>query len=463
MSTGTPLVAIMLIGWFPIVCVLFALLPARRAVIAGFIFAWLFLPITEYQIRYFPEYNKMSATSMGVFFATLVFDPNRLLRFRPKLVDVPMAVLCAVPFLSSISNGLGAYDGLSESFGHVVMWGLPYFIGRIYLNDLRGLRELAVGIFIGGLVYVPFCLYEHRMSPQLHKMFYGYFQHSFVQQYRWGGWRPMVFMEHGLMVGMWMAVATLIGIWLWYSGGLKRLYSVPTIVFLPFLILATILTKSSGAVFLLALGLAVLGLSRMLRSYWPLYPLAALPVIYILLRGSGLWQGHELIDLTDSLAGPARAQSIAMRVYNENMLAERALERPLLGWGGWGRNRVRDAQGRDISITDGQWVITLGINGIVGLTALLGTILLPALLLRAKIPKPLLFHPAMAPAFVMAVVLLLWMIDNLPNAMRNPIFLLMAGGLAGLNAVRVHRVARFTPRRAAGLPPHSVPLATRVR
>lgn len=463
MSHGTPLVAIVLIGWFPVVCSLFALLPARRAVIVGFLVAWMFLPITEFEIRFFPEYNKMSATCLGVFFATLIFDSNRLLQFRPKWVDLAVVALCIAPFMSSMANGLGPYDGLSESFGQIVMWGLPYFIGRIYFNSLQGLRELAVGIFIGGLVYVPLCLFEHRMSPQLHRMVYGYYQHSISQQYRWDGWRPMVFMEHGLMVAMWMVTASLIGIWLWYSGRMKSLFSIPMFILVPVLVGATILTKSSGAMLLFLGALVVLFSARLIRSYAPLYAMAVIPVVYILLRAPGIWQGYEIVEWTRDWFGPARAISMETRIINENQLSAKAMQQPLFGWGGWGRNRVHDEQGRDISITDGQWVITLGVQGIFGLSALLGTILLPSLLLRMKIPRPLLFHPAVAPAFVMAVILGVWMIDNLPNAMRNPIYLLMAGGLAGLDPVRIRRVARIPAAMARYAGSRTAPAFSRTR
>jgi hypothetical protein len=89
----------------------------------------------------------------------------------------------------------------------VTMWGLPYFLGRVYLSDLRSLKELAVGMFISGLVYVPFCLFEVRMSPQLEAIVYGGRMRSGI---RLGGWRPAVFMQSGLELVMWMSVCSLI-------------------------------------------------------------------------------------------------------------------------------------------------------------------------------------------------------------------------------------------------------------
>ena len=36
----------------------------------------------------------------------------------------------------------------------MVRWQLPYLIGRLYFSDAEGLRELAIGIVIGGLACV---------------------------------------------------------------------------------------------------------------------------------------------------------------------------------------------------------------------------------------------------------------------------------------------------------------------
>ena len=58
-------------------------------------------------------------------------------------IDIPVVVWCLVPMASSLTNGLGAYDGASFILQRVLMWGVPYFIGRLYFNDPQSLRELA--------------------------------------------------------------------------------------------------------------------------------------------------------------------------------------------------------------------------------------------------------------------------------------------------------------------------------
>src|SRR5439155_21163091 len=101
--------------------------------------------------------------------------------------------------------------------------------------------------FIGGLVYVPLCWFEVRMSPQLHVWVYGVRHHAFVQQMRDGGYRPMVFMQHGLMVAMWMAMTSLIGCWLWKAKTIRQIGDVPMYVLVPAMLLTVYLCKSKYA------------------------------------------------------------------------------------------------------------------------------------------------------------------------------------------------------------------------
>jgi hypothetical protein len=435
------IVGVMLFGWPFVLASMYLMLPSQRAAIVAFLFAWLFLPIAEYEFQGFPEYNKMTATCLGTFIATLVFDPNRIVSFRPRWVDLPCLILCICPVASSLTNGLGIYDGFSESLRQIIQWGFPYYLGRIYFNDLRGMRELAIGIFIGGIIYVPLCWIELRFSPQLHRLVYGFHQHGFVQTMRYGGYRPMVFLQHGLMVGMWMTTASLAGVALWATGSVRSIRGVPVIALVGLVVVTGVLCKSTAAIVLLLLGLGAMVATRYLRSSLPLIALASVYVIYVLLRASGAWSGEELVTFASSAFGEERGASIHVRVMNENILVGRASERPLFGWGGWGRSRITDALGRDISITDSQWVIRYGKFGLLGLAAAAATVLLPILLIPFRIPVRLWDHPLVVAVPALAIVLALWMIDNTVNEMFNPIYILIAGGLAGQNTVNETQLA----------------------
>jgi hypothetical protein len=457
------LVPVVMFGWPLLLITIFLMMPARRAVITGLIVAWLFMPVAEYEFKGIPEYNKMTATSIALFVATLLFEPNRVLAFRPKWIDLPMAVLCLCPIASSLTNGLGLYDGMSEANGQFLRWGLPYFIGRVYFTDYQAMRELAFGIFVGGLVYLPLCWIEMRISPQLHRMVYGYHQHGFMQTIRYGGYRPMIFLQHGLMVGMWMVTATLAGLALWRTGLVRQIRGIPMWAIMALLFGTTVMCRSSGAVLLLGVGILVFMSVRYLRTSLAIAALAAVCVLYITIRSSGMWDGSQLVEATRNVFGSDRAQSVETRFYNEEALAARARQQPLFGWGGWGRSRIHDEYGRDITITDSAWIIVLGTNGVLGVAALLAVGLLPPLLLVRKVPVAWWVHPAAAPTACLAIVVTLWMVDNLLNAMFNPVYVVILGGLAGLRPlsqldigiVRVRKVEprTFVPNRKRGRVP----------
>ena len=452
------IVPFLMFGWIPAVLCLFALLPARRAVLIAFIAGWLFLPVARYEIQSLPEYNKASATCLAVLLGTLLFDTERLFRFRPKLIDVAVAVFVLCPVASSLTNGLGLYDGLSSAFANAILWGLPYLIGRLYFNDVRSVCDLALGVFIGGLIYVPFCLWEMRMSPQLHSMLYGFVAYSgFTTVWRLGGWRPVVFMRSGLMLSMWMVSASLCGFWLWQTRSVKDILGVPTRFLVPVLLATTVLCRSSGAIVLLAFGLIALLATKHLRSALPIMALALIPIVYLGIRAPGFWQAEGLVTLGGRVFGPERAASLQTRIHNEEQLGARARERALFGWGGWGRSRIRDEEGRDISLVDSLWIIVFGTNGTVGLIAFTATILLPVLLLRYRLPPPYWTHPVVASPVAIAVLLEVWMLDNLSNAMLSPVYIAMVGALAGLQKVPLAypapRVKIVPPRRAAKTQP----------
>jgi hypothetical protein len=417
--------------WPVFTLVLFAIMPSRKALLTSMIGGWLFLPVYMVKLTAIPACGKLTIPSYACFFGTLFFDWQRLIKFRPKWVDLPMLVWCCSPFITSVQNDLGSYDGISDIIAHVIIWGLPYFLGRVYFPDWDSFKELGVAIFIGGLIYIPFCLYEIRMSPQLHKMVYGFFPTEFAQSVRLGGFRPMCFMQHGLAVGMWMTSACLVGFWMWQCGTMKRVAGAPLVVWLSILFITTILCKSTGGLIFLMLGVGILYSVKFVKT--PLLLLAVMSVgpIYMYERASQNWTGEWLYDMAFKYVGPERAQSLGVRIDAENLLSVRALEQPWFGWGRWNRNRVYK-NGRDMAPTDGLWMLSLGEYGIVGLCAMTTTILICPLIIWWRCPLKMWNHPGVAPAIAMAVLLSLYMLDNILNAMPDPIFAMALGGLTGI-------------------------------
>src|SRR3982750_388320 len=147
-------------GWIPFVLGLFAFLPHRRAALVGFVAGWMFLPVFAFVIPGLPDYTKINVTSGGVLLGAAIFDFRRLVSLRPRWFDTPILLFCLSAFASGISNGLGVHEAVSALFARVMTWGVPYAVGRLYFDELPSMRELAIGILIGGLLYIPLCLWE---------------------------------------------------------------------------------------------------------------------------------------------------------------------------------------------------------------------------------------------------------------------------------------------------------------
>ena len=428
-------------GWILVILGLFVALPPRRAVIASAVAGWLVLPPAAISLPGLPDYTKVTVTSAGILLASLIFDSGRFLGFRPRWYDLPMLVYCASPFFTSLSNDLGAYDGLSQCFTQVAIWGIPYLIGRAYFTDADGLRELAVGIVFGGLAYIPLILFELRLSPRLSTDVYG--MGRWENEIRFGAYRPKVFMSHGLELSMWMAATSITAYGLWVGGALRDIRGVPAAWIHVILACTTVLCRSYGAVILMIFGYALFFAStRGGGRPWLIWVLLVAPApLYMASRSLGLWSGATAVDLASTLIGPARAQSLEFRMFNEDILVARALERPSLGWGGWNRAFTFNHKIGRMAVVDGLWVIVIGQAGLIGLGSWASASLLPMILLLRRCPVRRWRDPDVAPAGALAVLQGLTLVDNLSNGMVNPIYTIATGGLIAFSPALLGRRA----------------------
>ncbi|HEY9826619.1 MAG TPA: O-antigen ligase domain-containing protein, partial [Stenomitos sp.] len=116
-------------------------------------------------------------------------------------------------------------------------------------------------------------------------------------------------------------------------------------------------------------------------------------------------------------------------------LSAKARQQLWFGWGGWGRARIRNDYGQDISVTDSLWIITFGNYGVLGLASWVAALLVPVLgFVLFRYPVETWQYPQVVPAAVLAIGLILYIIDCLVNGMVNPIYTLVAGGIGGLVA-----------------------------
>lgn len=445
-----------LLGWLPLVMVLFLLLPPRRAVVVSLIASWLFLPQLGFPVKLVPDYDKMSATCYAIILGALLLDPkNRVLNFKFHWIDIPIIVWCIAPFMASVTNDLGMYDGMSNLVRRGVEYAMPYLIGRLYFQTPEDMKEFAVAMVIGGLIYVPLCLYEARMSPNLHENIYGFRPFfDWQQAKRWGGFRPTVFMKHGLAVAGWMSTTAVLAFWLWRTRAIKGVFNIPMVAVFGILAVTTFLCKSAGALMLMVLVIVAMMSTRYLNTKILLMAgIIAVPT-FLLCRTTGVITGEELVKVAASVS-ENRSKSLQFRLDHENAVVEHTAEKPLFGWGGW--RRAFDVYLPDynsLAVPDSFWVHSYGQTGYAGLISLYTFFLLPPGMLLFKMRLREWNDPRYAAISGMAMSSLVYSLDCLFNAMLNPIFVVAMGGLAGMAATlkrsRAAPSSSRTPQPIAG-------------
>lgn len=450
-----------LLLWPFVIVAMFRKMPLERAFIWAILAGYLFLPErTEFNFPMIPSLNKESIPNITVFVVCVM-----VLKLRPTLLPdgllgkILILLLVTTPMVSVVFNldpitfstqysgrlvimqdpvapvpGMRVYDAISALVSQLFLI-LPFFLARNILATEAALTELLRAFVIAGLIYSVPILWEVRFSPQLHTNIYGFFQHDFHQMMREGGFRPIVFMPHGLWVALFMTMTAVAALHFAYQADPSERVRASAIT--AWLFFIVFLCKSLGPLMiLLCLSACVLFLRPKMQFRLGAL-LAAITIAYPALRGAGLIPTAQLVAFVEART-PDRAQSLWYRFYNEDMLLDRAAERPIFGWGGWGRNQVFNEQtGEAISVTDGQWIITIGSNGWIGYIALFGLLCLPLIALwwrYRSVP-----NDQIAPQVgVLALMLGACLFDLLPNATMVAWTWMVAGALLG-HAELVHR------------------------
>ncbi|WP_425045862.1 hypothetical protein [Primorskyibacter sp. S87] len=443
---------LMLFAW-PLICVvLFKRLSTERAILWSILGGYLLLPQgAALDLPLVPDLDKVSIPNLSAF-VICAFVARRKVELLPrapvaKLLTV-LYVLCAIPtvltngdplifqviansdpilYIVPAQPGLSLRDLFSFISNQAILL-LPLLLARQYLSTEEGMRELLVAIMLGGLFYSLPALFEIRFSPQLHTWIYGFFQHSFDQMMRSGGFRPIVFLPHALWLAFFflnaiLATATLARVA--EREERTRLFAAVIYLFVVLILCKSLASLLYGLVFL-----PVILFASPRQQISVAVCCATLAVAYPILRNTGMIPLDWILEQANAIS-PDRAQSLGYRFTNEDALLARADEKPLFGWGGWSRNLIRHEETRQIlTIPDGRWIIVFGTLGWTGYIAEMGLLATPIAMMALQMRK--MSNSEISP-FVAPISILLaaTMVDMLLNATLVPLTWMCAGAVLG--------------------------------
>lgn len=433
---------VVLLSWPAVVAILLSKKSIPVAVIGAIVAGYLLLPETiEFDIPLLPALQKHSIPALSLFLLILLgagqYKARSLKGWLPRGV-IPNALLFtlfASAFLTAMTNtdpifhgplflpGLVPYDAFSIALGYL-MAILPFFLARRFLAHPEHHRALLTILMFAGALYSFLALYEVRMSPQLSNMIYGYFPHSWLQHIRANGYRPIVFLQHGLWVSIFFTCTVLA------AAGLTRIVpkeqKAKCYALCGWLLFTLVLTKSLGA---LAIALLFLPCVLFLKPWLQITLCAGLAIVvmtYPALRVGDYVPVDRMVEWAASVS-EERAGSLQFRLDNEDLLLERARERPVFGWAAWGRSGVFNEYGQELTTPDGYWVIVIGVGGWIRYIAEFGLLCGPILVAALRVRK---YRIGPETSFLV-LILTANLLDLIPNATVTPLTWMLAGAIWG--------------------------------
>ncbi len=442
-----------LAAWPIVALVLFRWLPTGRALIASILVAYLLLPPAP--AGFSLPLLTLDKDTLPVITAAVIclflMREDRSILPRSPVVNLLLLAFVLGPVVTVMTNREPVFHGivglpglgLSDMIGGImqqILLLVPFLLARHFLTSATDLRDLLWALVIGGLVYSLPMLVEVRLSPQMNIWVYGYFQHLFEQMTRGDGYRPIVFLYHGLWVAFFVMTSVLAAVALLRAEAGRLRFGLFAAALYLFVVL--LLCKSMASIFYaVAFAPVILLFAPRFQLHIALL-LAVIALAYPMAKGSGQIPAERLLTAIETVSSE-RSNSLAVRFSNEDVLLARAEQKPLFGWGMWGRNHILDpVSGTIMTITDGRWIIVIGVFGWFGFLAEFGLLALPVLMLwryRNQLGEGALY---IAPA---AVILGVNMLDLIPNATLTPLTWLFAGALLA----QAERLAQPVPEKSS--------------
>ncbi|QHO78439.1 hypothetical protein ACH79_43485 [Bradyrhizobium sp. CCBAU 051011] len=439
-----------IVGWPLVALVLYKTRPPVEATAWTVLGAFLFLPIQAFlKVPMIPAIDKGSVGSLAAILGSLLFFPrDRRFAKLGVAIGALIAVYICSPVVTSILNGdlivagpriipgVDYYDGISALLSQLILF-FPFLVGLRFLSRPEDIETLLRALVVAALAYSLLMLLEVRLSPQLATWIYGVVT-PFAVEMRYGGFRPVVFTNNGLVAAFFLATAVIASVALWRTKiAIGKLPPAGISIYLGGVL---VLCKSAGAlIYAMAIGALARWFSPRAQMRVAVL-LASIALSYPLLRINDLVPVSPIYQVAAAF-NQERADSLKFRFDQEDQLLAHGAKRFWFGWGRYGRNRVYDEYGKDLSITDGQWILAFGQFGFVGFVAQFGLLTWPVFK-AARSLRFLRSRREIALLSCLSLIVAVTAVEQIPNASINPWGWLLAGALLGRSMTASKMAAR---------------------
>lgn len=442
---GNTLSLLVFFIWIPVAYFGTSKWPPAKATAILFFGGLLLLPeVVWFKPPGLPNFGKLELVPLWILIWSAVFHRERFAMapksgwFRVCVAAVLLGSVVTV-FLNMDAYSVGntdfpahrPYDAVHGVLVALLDVVLPFYLFAVMFRSAQDLRTLLTAIVVAALLYTPLQLIEMILSPQLHRWVYGFHQHQFLQAIRGEGYRPMVFMKHGLAVALFTVLA------LTAAAGLHkakaRIARIRARWAMLYLFVILILSRSLASLLYGMVTAPLVLLARPRFQATAATVLVTILLVYPVARANDWIPIESLESWVAESYGEARARSLMFRFENEGPLLDRALERPWFGWGSFCRACVYkpwSEEGAPETVRDGAWIIRLGDQGIVGFMGAFGLLLFPVLALTRRLK----YVPGSSNRRLLAVLALmvgLCAFDLIPNGDFSHLAFVLSGALWG--------------------------------
>jgi hypothetical protein len=320
--------------------------------------------------------TKASITSIITLFWSIFGLKFYSLRTPIRYLDLSILIFVLSPFLS-MYKGNTTFIGNFESMLYLaVVWGVPYFVGRMFITSHDKLSTSAEIFVIISIIGSPFFLIEFFTSPIFYEYAYGFHPFNSDGEVRYFNFRPMLLLEHGNQLGMWYSTTALLAFGFWRFSNKQKIFFLKVSYVHHYSVFILCLSQSRGAIILYVIGVSLILLLTCIRKkIFILYFILALLVItaaplvfakqiYSFAKHTAV--GQKTVQVIKDIGGNSLTWRIGSDLQNAQILKENFFTG--LGTVNWSEDKVRSW---------GAILLILGGYGIAGLVAWSSLMLYP--------------------------------------------------------------------------------------